>query len=83
MNEILQYLKAHGERLDAEIAEAVGLSLSKAHCYLSELFAKGEIVAYQSTRFQDGQQITGIRCRISGYTPPAAKGRKSRASEIN
>ena len=38
MNEILQYLKANGEKLDAEIAAAVGLSLAKVHAYLAELF---------------------------------------------
>jgi DNA-binding IclR family transcriptional regulator len=84
MNEILQYLKKHGgERLDAEIAEAAGLSLSKTRLYLAELSAKGEVVAYHSTRFEDGQKIEGIRCRLAGITPPAAPGRKSKASQIN
>ena len=80
MNEILQYLKKHGERLDAEIAEAAGLSLSKTRLYLAELAAKGEVMTYHSTRFQDGQKIVGIRCRLSGITPTSAPGRKSKAS---
>ncbi len=83
MNEILQYLKSNGERFDAEIAEAVGLSLSNAHYYLAELIANGQIVACQSTRFQNGLQVVGIRCRISGYTPPGAVGMKMKASEIH
>lgn len=82
MNEILQYLRANGERFDAEIAEAVGLPLHNAHVHLAQLLAKGQIVACQSTRFQDGQQVVGIRCRISGYTPPGAVGMKMKASEI-
>ena len=80
MNEILQYLKKHGEKLDAEIAEGAGLTLSKTRLYLAELAAKGEVVAYHSTRFEDGEKIIGIRCRLSGITPPAAPGRKSKAS---
>lgn len=81
MNEILQFLKKHGgEKLDAEIAQAAGLSLSKTRLYLAELAAKGEVMTYHSTRFIEGQKIEGIRCRLSGITPPAAPGRKSKAS---
>jgi hypothetical protein len=76
----LQYLKTHGERLDAEIAAGGGLSLSKTRLHLAELAAKGEGAAYLSTRFEDGQKIEGIRSRLSGITPKAAPGRKSKAS---
>jgi hypothetical protein len=72
--------KKNGEKLDAEIAEAAGLSLPKTRLHLAELAAKGKVVAYQSTRFEDGEKIVGIRCRLSGITPPAAPGRKSKAS---
>jgi DNA-binding IclR family transcriptional regulator len=78
MNEILQYLKTHGERLDAEIAEAVGMSLAKVRIQLSEMAAKGEVMSYQSTRFENGKKIEGIRSRIAGFVPPAAPGRKSK-----
>ena len=80
MDQILQYLKKHGERLDAEIAQGAGLSLTKTRLYLAELAAKGEIVAYHSTRFLEGQKIEGMRCRLSGITPKAAPGRKSKSS---
>lgn len=83
MNEILQYLKKHGEQLDAEIAKAAGLSLSKTRLYLAELAAKGEVVAYHSIRFEEGHKIEGIRCRLSGVIPKAAPGRKAKVSEIN
>lgn len=83
MNEILQYLKKHGEKLDAEIAEAAGLSLSKTRLHLAELAAKGEVIVCDSIRFEKGKKIEGIICRVSGYIPPAAPGRKAKASEIN
>ena len=83
MNEILQYLKKHGERLDAEIAEAAGLSLSKTRIHLAELAAKGEVMVCDSIRFEKGKKIEGIRCRVSGFTPPASPGRKSKASQLN
>jgi DNA-binding Lrp family transcriptional regulator len=83
MDQILQYLQKHGERLDAEIAKAANLSLSKTRLYLAELAAKGEIVAYHSTRYEEGQKIEGIRCRLSGITPKPSPGRKKKATDIN
>jgi len=80
MNEILQYLKKHGEKLDAEIAAAAGISLSKTRLHLAELAAKGEVMVCDSIRFEKGKKIEGIRCRVSGYIPPASPGRKSKAS---
>lgn len=80
MNEILQHLKTHGESLDAEIAAAAGLSLAETHLLLAELAAKGKVMAYHSTRFEFGLRTEGIRCRLVGFIPPAAPGRKSKAS---
>lgn len=82
MKEILQYLKTHGERLDMEIAEAVGLSLVKVRLCLSELASKGDIITCHSIKFEKGKKIEGTRCRLAGYTPPAAPGRKSK-SQLN
>jgi DNA-binding IclR family transcriptional regulator len=79
MNEILQYLKTHGERLDTEIADATGLTLAKVRTILAELAAKGEIMACHSTKFDKGKKIEGISCRLSGFIPPAAPGRKSKS----
>ncbi|MDH2916504.1 MAG: FaeA/PapI family transcriptional regulator [Gallionella sp.] len=77
--EILQYLKTHGERLDSEIAEAVGISLASARTQLAELAAKGEIMACHSIRFEKNKKIEGIKCRLAGFIPPAAPGRKSKS----
>lgn len=79
MNEILEYLKTHGERLDAEIAEATGTTLAKVRLRLSELSEKREIMTCYSIRFEKGKKIEGIRCRLTGFIPPAAPGRKSKS----
>ncbi|MDO8311353.1 MAG: ArsR family transcriptional regulator [Sideroxyarcus sp.] len=79
MKEILQYLKTHGERLDTEIAEAVGITLAEVRTQLSELAAKGEIMACHSIKYEKGKKIEGIKCRIAGFIPPAAPGRKSKS----
>ena len=78
MNEILEYLKTHGEQLDREIAEAAGISLNKVRLYLSELAAKGEVVSCHSIRFEKGKRIEGMKCRLAGHPPPATPGRKSK-----
>lgn len=77
-NQILQYLKAHGESLDTEIAEATGISLTKAHIYLSELTANGLIMSCHLIRFENGKKIEGLTCRIAGYIPQPAPGRKTK-----
>jgi hypothetical protein len=79
MNEILQYLKTHGERLDSEIALATGTSLAKVRLRLTELADKREIMTCYSIRYEKGKKIEGLRCRLTGYIPPAAPGRKSKA----
>jgi len=84
MDQILQYLKKHGgEKLDAEIAEGAGLSLSKTRNYLAELAAKNEVVLCDSIRFEKGKKIAGILCRVAGFNPPAAPGRKAKGVAIN
>lgn len=79
MKEILQYLKTHGERLDTEIAEATGISLTDVRLHLSELAAKGEIMVCHLIKFEKGKKVEGISCRLAGFIPPAAPGRKSKS----
>lgn len=78
MNEILQYLKNHGERFDTEIAAATGTSFAKVRLFISELSDKREVMTCYSIRYEKGKKIEGTRCRLSGYIPPAARGRKSK-----
>jgi DeoR/GlpR family transcriptional regulator of sugar metabolism len=78
--EILEYLKKNGEKLDSEIAEVMGISLASARSQLAELASKGEIMSCHSTRFDSkGKKIEGIKCRLAGFIPPAAPGRKSKS----
>ena len=79
MHDILQYLKHHGEQLDSQIATAIGISLAKVRSSVSELSARGEVVVCRSIRFKEGKQIEALLCRLSGYIPPAAPGRKAKA----
>jgi transcription initiation factor IIE alpha subunit len=77
MSAILQYLKSHGEKLDTEIAEATGLSVEAIRIQLIELSANNEVMVCQSTRYVKGNKIESVSCRISGFIPKAAPGRKS------
>jgi len=79
MNEILQHLKKNGEQLDTEIAVATGISLAAVRRHLSDLASKNEVVACYTTRFVKGKKVVGMACRVAGYIPPAAPGRKSKA----
>ena len=79
MQEILQYLKNSGERLDSEIAAATGISLANVRLHMTDLHARGDVMMCRSIRFKDGKQIDAMLCRVSGYIPPAAPGRKAKA----
>jgi DNA-binding IclR family transcriptional regulator len=83
MDEILQYLKKHGDKLDSEIAKATHLSLPITRQYLAELAAKGEVINYHSTRLIEGIKIEGMRYRLSVVTPPAASEGKAKVFEIS
>jgi hypothetical protein len=76
MNEIMNYLKKYGDRLDSEIAIATGIPLTIVRLQISELAATGDIMSCLSTRFEKGKKIEGIRCRLAGYIPTVAPGRK-------
>ena len=76
MQQILQFLKANGERLDTEIATGTGVSLKNVRQLLSELSARGEVIMCRTTRYTSGKPVEGMLCRASGYVPPASPGRK-------
>lgn len=73
---ILEYLKQHGQLLDSEIASGTGIPLKNVRASLTDLSVRGEISRCSVTRYSDGKPIEAIQCRISGYIPPAAPGRK-------
>jgi DNA-binding IclR family transcriptional regulator len=79
MQAILDYLKNTGEQLDSEIATATGLSLANVRSGVSDLQARGAIMVCKSIRYKDGKEINGLLCRVSGYIPPAAPGRKPKS----
>ena len=78
-NPILQYLKNHGQQLDAEIAAATGIPLAKVRMSLSDLSAHGEISSCSVTRFNNGKPFEGMLCRVAGTIPATSPGRKPRA----
>ena len=79
MNEILQYLKTHGEQHDTEIAIAAGITLAKARVHLSELSSKGDVMSCHTIRFIDGKKVEGMSYRVSGFIPKAKPGAKAKA----
>jgi predicted ArsR family transcriptional regulator len=80
MVEILQCLKKYGQRLDLEIAKEMGVPLATVRQRLSGLAATGAIITCHLTRFEGGKRIEAWQCRVSGYVPPPAPGRKAKTS---
>lgn len=78
MNVVLECLKKHGQKLDSEIAKETGVPLATVRLRLAGLAAAGEIITCNLTRFEEGKRIEAWQCRVSGYVPPRAPGRKAK-----
>jgi hypothetical protein len=76
-DQVLSHLKKHGQLLDLEIASSMGISLDQVRKSLAELTTRGEISQCSVTHFNDNKRVDGFQCRISGYVPPVAAGRKA------
>jgi predicted ArsR family transcriptional regulator len=75
--EILDCLKKHGQRLDLEIAKETGVPLDAVRERLVALASSGAVIMCKLTRFERGARIEAWQCRVSGYVPPLAPGRKA------
>jgi len=78
MTDILQCLRKHGQRLDLEIAKETGVPLATVRERLAGLAASGAVITCNLTRFENGKRIYAWQCRVSGYVPPLAPGRKTK-----
>jgi hypothetical protein len=78
--ETLKCLKKYGQRLDVEIAKEMGLPLASVREHLIGLEATRSIITCSLTRYENGKRIDAWQCRVSGYAPPAAPGRKAKAT---
>lgn len=76
MAEILDCLRKYGQRLDLEIAKETGVPLETVRERLVALAASGAVIMCSLTRFEKGKRIDAWQCRVSGYVPPLAPGRK-------
>ena len=74
---ILQYLRQHGQCLESEIAAAMGIPLPAVRTSLTDLSAKGTIMRCSVTRFADGKPVEEMLCRVAGFIPRPAPGRKA------
>ena len=81
MVEILECLKKYGQRLDVEIAQETGVPLATVRSSLAGLAATGAVIMCNLTRFEKGKRIDAWQCRVSGYVPPPAPGRKAKPKE--
>ena len=78
---ILKQLKAHGQLMDYEIAEAIKAPIDKLRSTLADMAARGEIFGCHVTRFQNGKPVEGMQFRIPGFNPAATPGRKTKPTQ--
>jgi len=80
VSDVVQCLKQHGQRLDLEIAEETRVPLAAVRERLSELSAAGAVVMCRLTRYEGDKTIEAWQCRLSGFVPAPAPGRKPKAA---
>lgn len=80
MIETLQCLKKYGQRLDLELAKEMGVPIATVRLRLDRLEAAGQVITCTLTRYEHGKRIDARQCRVSGYLPPAAPGRKAKST---
>jgi predicted ArsR family transcriptional regulator len=78
VSEVLECLKKYGQRLDLEIAKEMNMPLATVRQRLAGLAATGAVITCTLTRFEGGKRIDAWQCRVSGYVPPLAPGRKAK-----
>jgi hypothetical protein len=76
----LQCLKKYGQRLDHELASELRQPLAAVRQHLLGLTEAREVVFCRLTRFHNGERLEAWQCRVSGYVPPPAPGRKAKAA---
>ena len=78
--EVLKCLEKYGQRLDLEIAKETEMPLASVRERLTGLAATGAVITCSLTRFENGKEVDAWQCRLSGYVPPLAPGRKAKPS---
>ena len=72
-------MNKYGQRRDLEIAEEMRVPLATVRRGLSELSANGSVVMCAVTRYEGTKTIEAWQCRVSGFVPAPAPGRKAKA----
>ena len=78
MHDVLQCLKKYGQRLDVEIADEIRVPVATVRSRIAELRATGAVVTCKLTRYDGERTIEAWECRVSGYAPKPAPGRKAK-----
>jgi hypothetical protein len=80
---ILNFLKTHGEGLDADIAKALHMPISVVNSRVSQLARAGEVICCNVTRYVGDTKIEGVSCRLSYTIPTPARGPKPGAKRAD
>ena len=62
---ILEFLRVNGEKMEAEIANAMEMPMTMVQSQLAQLSAAGEVICCKVTRYLGGKKIEGISYRLS------------------
>ena len=76
IDDLFDYVKKHGQVIDRNLAKDLGLTLEEVRALVYQLQADNKLYSCDITTFENGEEVKGLLCRVSCFSPKASPGRK-------
>ncbi len=76
--QILDYLKVHGDSLDSDISSFLRVPQSHVSEHISELCTSGDLICCKVTRYTEGKPTESVACRLRRALPSFGTAPKTR-----
>ena len=78
---VFNCVKKHGQIIDWQIAKELNLSTQEVGVLIGQLKESNKLYTCDIITFENGEEMKGLLCRVSGYAPPGAPGRKAKPQQ--
>ena len=76
IDDLFDCVKRHGQIIDRQLAKELGLTLDEVKVMVDQLQASNKLYTCDVINFEDGAEVKGLLCRLSGFIPKGSPGRK-------
>jgi hypothetical protein len=68
-DQIYDCIKQESQLTDRQLASKLNISLMDVHAMIQQLTQEKRIYSCDIINFEDGHEVKGLLCRVSGYSP--------------